>query len=278
MRRPGEPGRAPLWAAVAGSFTAGLLCTSIAIASFASLTSSAGSVTTKRVFLGTRTTPAWGLWDNSNGGGGADKTDVLGEVDGLYDKTANWAKTFSSGRYFDFDLSSGAPAGVAVTAATFDLTYASDDNAAACFYFEVRRASDDTLLGTHGSASNTVACVSGQTMQTISTSIAAQVPNTDVANNLRIRVYVTQANAHPTRMDAGTVSVTTGVATQTLSDRQSTDSADGSPATTVWPLAAGATPRSTSRRTTGRTPSRPRAGCNSPSPPAMSRRGRRSRR
>ncbi len=237
MRRaPRRPARPSLWAALAGSFAAGLLCTSFAVAGFTSLTSSSGSVTTKRIFLGARTTAAWDFWDNSNGGGGADKSDVLGSVDGLYDATVNWAKTFSSSRYYDFDLLGAAPAGVAVSAATFDFTYASDDGGTACFYFEVRRASDNALLGTHGSTSSTLGCVTGTTMQTFSTSIASEVASTDTANDLRIRVYMNQSGAHKTRMDAGTVSLTTAVGTETLSDLQSTDAADGSPATIVWSL------------------------------------------
>ncbi len=238
MPRPREPRRPSFRAALAGSFAAGLLSTAIAFASFTSATSSSGAVATKQVFLGTRTTAAWDVWDNSGGGSGVDASDVLESADAHYDTTGRWSSSFSSTRYYDFDYFAAAPAGIAVSAATFDLRYASDTTAQACFYFEVRRLSDNTLLGAHGSPSSTLGCVSGTTMQSFSTSIAAEVTGTDVANDLRIRVYMSQAGYRAARIDAGTVLVTTAVGTQTLYEESSTDSSTGTAVTLPWALAA----------------------------------------
>ena len=75
----------------------------------------------------------------------------------------------------------------------------------ACFYFEVRRASTGAVLGTYGSSASPVACSAGATQGVSTTDISAQVTNTTIANDLRIRVFGVETGAKAWRIDSGTV-------------------------------------------------------------------------
>src|SRR5262245_28918453 len=106
-------------AALAGSFTAALVVSSLALAGFSSGTSATHTVQTKRIFSGSRSFAAHKLTDASSGTG-AVKDDTTGYADGIVDTTGNWATSFSSTRYLQFNFNSPLPAGVAVSGATFD--------------------------------------------------------------------------------------------------------------------------------------------------------------
>jgi len=137
-------------------------------------------------------------------------------------------------------LSASQPAGLAVTQAQFNLTMASNTNGgnSSCFYFEVRRASTNALLGTYGSSGSPVFCTSSSTLQTTTTDISAQVTSTDILDDLRIQVYGRNSGSIPWKVDLATVSGTTATTTFTMYEKTSVDASTGTATTTPWSLYA----------------------------------------
>jgi hypothetical protein len=163
---------------------------------------------------------------------------VLSYADGLTVTTKSWSSAFGATRFDDFDFSGGRPAAVPVTSATFNFTFApSRANDDACFYVEVRRASTNALLGTHGSSASPSACSTGSTVSA-TVSISAEVTSTDIANDLRIRVYANNSTNRPLKIDLANVSVTTPWFTTTLLEKRWDDEANAAAAVVLWPLVA----------------------------------------
>ena len=107
----------------------------------------------------------------------------------------------------------------------------------ACFYFEVRRASTGAVLGTYGSSGSPVACSAGATQGVSTTDISAQVANTTIANDLRIRVLGVETGAKAWKIESGTVTGATADRQLHLYPNTLVDSADSTPASDVWGLA-----------------------------------------
>jgi hypothetical protein len=212
--------------------------TSAALAGFSSLASGGGSLSTKRIFPGVRSAWPSDVRDASGGGAETNSSDVLSYADGLTVTTKSWSSAFAATRFDDFDFSGGRPAGVPVTGATFNFTFApSRANDDACFYVEVRRASTNALLGTHGSSGSPAACSSGSTVSA-TVPISAEVTSTDVANDMRIRVYANNSTNRPLKIDLASVSVTTPWFTTTLFEKRWDDEANAAAAVVLWPFVA----------------------------------------
>jgi hypothetical protein len=212
--------------------------TSAALAGFSSLASGAGSLSTKRIFQGARSAWPWDVRDASGGGVETNSSDTLSYSDGVTVTTKSWSSAFGATRFDDFDFSSGRPAGVPVSSATFNFTFApSRANDDACFYIEVRRASTNALLGTHGSSGSPSACSTGSTVSA-TVSVSAEVTNTDIANDLRIRVYANNNTNRPLKIDLASVSITTPWFTTTLFEKRWDDEANATSTVALWPLPA----------------------------------------
>ena len=140
--------------AAIGATVAALVTTSVALAAFTSTVAGGGmALSTKRIFPGVRSAWPWDVRDASGGGAETNNSDALSFADGVTSTTKNWSSTFSATRFDDFDFSSGRPPGIPISSATFNFTFAPSRAAdSACFYSEVRRASTNALLGTHGSS------------------------------------------------------------------------------------------------------------------------------
>jgi hypothetical protein len=224
-------------AAVAGAAVAAFITTSAALAAFTSTSSVGATYATKRIFAGVRSSWAWDIRDASAGGAETNSSDTLSYVDARTVTTKSWSSAFASTRFDDFDFSAGLPAGVPVTSATFSFTFAASRNAdTVCFYLDVRRASTNALLGTHGSSGTPSGCVSGQTQTTTTVDVSAEVTTTDIANDLRIRVYGNNSTNRPIVIDRASMTITTPYATATLLRKRWDDEADGVAAATLWPL------------------------------------------
>jgi hypothetical protein len=212
-------------AALAGSFAAALIVTSLALAGFSSGTSATNTIQTKRIFLGSHTAGAHRLSDVSSGTP-ATKDDPVAYPDGIVDTTGNWASSFSPSRYLQFNLDNPLPAGVAVSNVTFDfrmIPIGATENA--CYYFEVHRQSDGSLLGTHFSSSSPQ-CVTGSTYTTISTSLP-EVTTSDIADDLYVKVFGKESAAHQFKVDLATLTLTTYGTTETLYADAYTDASSG---------------------------------------------------
>ena len=233
--------RAVRRAALVGAAAAAFCTVSIAVAGFgSSATGSPMAVTSKKIFPGVRSTSAWNLKDASAGAGEVDASDVFrASGDSLVKTTGNWSSAFASTRYVEFDFNGSAAAGVPVSTATLNFSFA--DNVAgntACIYLEVYRASTSTLLGSYGSSGSPLACSSSSTTYTnVNQSIATQVTSTDALNDLRIRVYGRESGNRAMKIDLATVSGATSYGNYTVYEQISRDASTGTATTTNWALA-----------------------------------------
>ena len=243
--RPGRPlsdhglRRPVRWGVAVGAGLAMFVTTSAAFAAFTSLATDGGaSLSTQRIFAGTRSAWPSDVRDASGGAAETNSSDTLSYADGTTATTKSWSSAFGATRFDDFDFSGGRPAAVAVTSATFNFTFApSRSNDGACFYVEVRRASTNALLGTHGSSGSPSACSTGTTVSA-TVSISAEVTSTDDANDLRIRVYANNSTNRPLKIDLASVTLTTPWFTTTLFQKRWDDEANAVAAVVLWPLVA----------------------------------------
>jgi predicted ribosomally synthesized peptide with SipW-like signal peptide len=211
-------------------------------AAFSATTSSpAGSLAAKRVFPGDRVVTAFDLRDASGGSESNVSWEPAYDDARMVRTAANLLSSYNAARYVDLTLAGARPSGLSVTGPQFVIELASQggkDSGNACFWFEVRRASTDEVLGSHGSGSSPVACSSGATSSTTSTSIPS-VTTTDFANDLKIRAYLWETGAKKVDIDQAVVTGSTPYASFTLYPTGLGDaSGGGAPATTTWSLVA----------------------------------------
>jgi hypothetical protein len=180
------------------------------------------------------TTSAWDLRDASAGGAESNQSAQNAFLDGLTFPTQNFPTVFNTGNYADFNANAPLPAGFTVTGAAFNFTYAaSQAGDTACYWFEVRRASTNALVGTHGSSGTPVDCTTGTTLKSVSTTLS-ELNTTDLANDNRIRVYGRNSGGRPFTIDRATVSGTQQSTAFTLYTSSYTEPSIG---TFAWSLA-----------------------------------------
>jgi hypothetical protein len=195
----------------------------------------ASTFTSKRIFPRATTISAWDVRDASGGGAETNSSDLLSYVDGRPFVGGTFGTTASTTRYFEFNFNSPLPPGSSVSSASFTFTFSSHVGGGdPCYYLEARRASDNALLATYGSSGSPIACMSGTTMVTTTTSLPILTSTTD-ANDLRIRVIGWDASSKAVDVDAGSVSVTTSLGVvYPLYESSFVDNSTGTPATTTW--------------------------------------------
>jgi hypothetical protein len=169
-----------------------------------------------RIFRDERVTPAFSVNDASSGTAVDRSSATAFGNDGLYFLTRAWPVAFDAARYLDLDLSSPLPAGLATQNVSLALRFSSDaGTGSVCIYVEIRRASTDALLSSHGSSGSPLACTSGTAVTTLNVSLAAVI-DTDTANDLRVRLYADDSAAGSIRVDEATVSGDASYASFTL--------------------------------------------------------------
>lgn len=197
----------------------------------------ANDVHSARIFRGGRDTPAFVVADHSSGSA-VDGSSPLGfAADGRYFTSHAWAASFSAGRYLELDLNTPLPGGLDVTNATLAIKLASDSSVStACYYVEVRRQSNGAVLSSHGSSASPIECVAGTTFSTLNVSLAA-VDTTDIADDLRVRIYSTDTGSAAVRIDRLVVSGDTPYSSFTLYPVLTRDAHDGTTDVLRWGLA-----------------------------------------
>jgi hypothetical protein len=190
---------------------------------------------TKALFPGERVTPAFQVGDSSSGTEVNRSSSFAFPADSLTTTTSAWSTAFAAGRYLEFDLNDSLASGVAVSAATFEFTFASSGAGQACYYFEVRRISTGAVLGTSGSSGTPVGCVTGTTLTSFSTAISA-VASTSIANDLRLRVFGKESASAAMVIDLATVAGSTAYQAFTLYPVMFRDAADTTPELIPWGL------------------------------------------
>ncbi len=239
-RRPWcEPRSLRRGAAIFGSALAAFVVTSLAVAGFtASTTGGPMSVTTKRIFSGPRSTYPGDLRDASSGTA-ANKSDQLDYDDATAAVTGAWASAFSASRFYQIDFNSPRPGGLPTSSVNFNIKYASKGGGGsgnACIYkIEVRRASNDSLLGTLDHSASPL-CSTATTYRVVNEDISAYVTSTDIANDLRIKVFGYETGAKAWNIEYATVTGTS-YSSWTLFEGTVTDQSTGAATTTTWALA-----------------------------------------
>jgi hypothetical protein len=190
----------------------------------------------KTLFPGERVTPAFQVGDSSSGAEVDRSSSFAFPADSLTTTTSAWSTAFASDRYLEFDLNDSLAPGVAVSAATFDFTFASSGAGQACYYFEVRRISTGAVLGTYGSSGSPVGCVTGTTLTSFSTPIPS-LATTSIANDLRVRLFGKESGSAAMVIDLATVGGSTVHQAFTLYPVMLRDAADTTPESIPWGLA-----------------------------------------
>jgi hypothetical protein len=187
----------------------------------------------------TVTTSAWDLRDASAGGSEVNVSDPIAFAsDGRSVATSSPPTSFGANRYLEIDANGPLPADAAPTSSTFNLRFAAGGGSrTACFYFDIRRASTNTVLATHGSTTSPVGCVTGTAQRSFSISLA-EVSSTAIANDLRARVYFRNSGGPAPIVDQAAFSVVTGQGAFTLYDELFRDRLDPPATTSRWPLVA----------------------------------------
>ena len=178
------------------------------------------------------TSSAFDLRDAS-GPSEADQSHPLAFVDTKTVALGPWPAAFSTSRYLDFVLTAPLQTGNSTSNMNFNFRFASTGANTSCFYFEVRRASTGDVLGTHGSATNPVACATGTTMVSTTTPIP-EVTTTTLANDLRIRVFGRNTASAASSEDLVSVSGSSSDGNFTIYPTSVTDATSGTPAGPYW--------------------------------------------
>ena len=222
-------------AAIAGLASVAVATFALSLALFTARAEPQAVFGTKALFPGERVTPAFQIGDSSSGVEIDRSSSFAFAADSLTTTTSAWSTAFAAGRYLEFDLNDSLASGVAVSAATFEFTFASSAAGQACYYFEVRRISTGAVLGTSGSSGSPVGCVTGTTQISFSTSIAA-VASTSIANDLRLRVFGKESASAAMVIDLATVAGSTAYQAFTLYPVMFRDAADTTPDLIPWGL------------------------------------------
>lgn len=173
-------------------------------------------------------TSAWDLRDASAGGSEVNQSDTSAFAnDARSASSGNFATAFSTSRYVQYTYNAPLATGNAATSVNFNLSYAGTNGGdTTCFYFDVRRISTGTVIGTHGSSASPVDCTTGTAFKTTATALP-EVTSTDIADDLQIRVYVTSTGKRPINVDLATVSGTAVGSGFTLYESNFVDSSSG---------------------------------------------------
>jgi hypothetical protein len=162
----------------------------------ASTTNPSSSFESMAVFPRDRGTSAWDIRDNTSGSEVNQSGPVAFTGDGRTDTTKTWSNlnAYNTANYLEFDFNDPLPAGRAVSGVELKFRYAAASGRTACFYADVRKASDGTVLATYGGTGADLGCVTGTTQTTHTVSLPI-VTTTDIANDLLLRVYVRQSGS-----------------------------------------------------------------------------------
>jgi hypothetical protein len=175
------------------------------IAFFTNQQHNGNDIGTALIFRDERSTPAFSVTDRSSGSAVDRSAPFAFASDGRWLVSRAWPTTASASRYLDAELNGPLPAGLSVSGATLSLGIASDAaGATTCFWVELRRISSGALVSSHGSSGSPTACVTGTSFATSTISLSA-VGGTDIANDLRVRVFATNSAAGNARIDRLTV-------------------------------------------------------------------------
>ncbi|MGH2967119.1 MAG: hypothetical protein ACRDMH_17310, partial [Solirubrobacterales bacterium] len=186
----------------------------------------------------TISTSAWDVRDASTGTESNQSEPHAFANDSRTATSGSLLSGFNSSRYLQYDLNSPLQTGLNVSGAQFNFNYAAaGPGQSVCFYFEVRRISTGNVIGTHGSPASPVDCQTGTTLKATTTSLP-EVTSSDIADDLRVRVFVDNSLLGGITRDLATVSGTAAGTPFALYETTITDTTGLTTNTTPWGLAA----------------------------------------
>jgi hypothetical protein len=225
---------------VATTVSVSMIGATAAFAAFSSTNATAATtVSTYRTFPGTRTTSAWDVRDASAGGAETNFTDATTAVDARLVTSSALTTAFSATRYVDVLFNAPMPGGLGVSGATLNISFAESGGGSTCIYFEMRVASTNAVLGTHGSSGTPLACNATTTQAASATSIP-EVTTTTLSNDLKVRIFARNSVSQKLTLDRVTMSGT-AYSAFSLFESSIIDSSNGTPVTTPWGLTGSAT-------------------------------------
>jgi hypothetical protein len=165
----------------------------------------ANALSAAAIFRDERGGPAFSVDDRSSGSAVDGSSAIAYDGDGRWFLSRTWPTAYDSGRYLELDLNAPLPAALAASSVSLTVRLSADGaGATACYYVELRRASSGALVSSHGSAGSPLACVTGTSFASTNVALAA-VTDSDLANDLRIRLYATDSATGGVRIDRLTV-------------------------------------------------------------------------
>ena len=175
--------------------------------------------------------PSWDIADNS--GGGTTSIYAPAFADALFLKTSNAAAGFAANRYVDVDFADFAPSGQTAESVTAAIDFADDNGDAktSCMYMEARRASTGAVIGTYGSPAAPLGCQPDDIPFTVTQPL--DVAGTDLANDLRLRIYFNSAGTNAIRLYRAVIRVVLLGRTWTLLPTTTDDALDTTPTGSV---------------------------------------------
>jgi hypothetical protein len=192
------------------------------------------TVSAGQIFPDERVSPAFKVSDHSSGSATDVSSPVAYAGDGRTTTTSAWPTSFATDHYVELSFNSPLPGNVALSAASFDLSWASASGTA-CVYFDARD-STGALLNSEGSAGAPLSCTSSASPVGLVTPLPG-VGTTDDANGATVRMFVSSSAAAATILDQAVLRVTYGSQQYTLYPIDVVDAADGSPSVDHWGLA-----------------------------------------
>jgi len=192
------------------------------------------TISTGQIFPGERVTPAFSVTDRSSGSAIDTSSPVAFTGDSLTLTTSSLPASFSTSNYVQFGFTEPLPGNVALSAASFDLSWASSSGSA-CIYVEVRAAGGG-LLDSEGDSGAPLSCTSSTSPVGLVTPLPG-VAITDDANGARVTVYARSSGASSIVLDKAVLTATYNGEQFKLYAVDVTDVADGSPALYHWGLA-----------------------------------------
>jgi hypothetical protein len=194
-------------------------------------------IAASRIFRDERTTAAFSVSDASSGSAADQSSATAFAADSRYFLSRTWPTSFDSARYLDLETNAPLPAGLSVSNGALNLRVSSDaGTGSVCVYVELRRASNNNLLSSHGSSGSPLACTSGTSTTVLNVSLSA-VTTTDLANDLRVRIFARDSAAGALRVDQATVTGDTPYVTFTLYPILTREAYSGSTELIRWGLA-----------------------------------------
>ncbi len=132
---------------------------------------------------------------------------AAGEDEADYTSAQRWDSAFDGSRYLELIFPAYVPSGATVVGASLSQAYSSaKKNSTTCYYLAIY--SGTSLIGTHGSGASPLSCNDSDTSWVTDEVPLEEVTTPAQANDLRVRLYVSNSKSQQSRHDLATLQLT----------------------------------------------------------------------